>query len=291
MDSSSLKTRRRVVTDTNLTLNGGDVAETRKDIVRDRLREELRAIRRSPGLPSIDRIAGQDTLVDVLGDGDLVRAWVQLGRLYDDHGKDPETDIGAYFYLAGWEVGLNTVERRATRYAEQFAVDERTAIRRADRGLRTLADLVRDLDETARPWGLITLFQSGPTVDVIVRLMLAYESWRPAVIQVNGDDISDPDFTLHRDQQVVGGYYHQIVLKKLPLNLDVVRFEPMLSVRVHWPMPIWPTWQARWYIADRRLAAHARTFRDRTFEMQLEWTQDEAVQAAPPLARDERVWV
>lgn len=266
------------------------MADSLTDPVRDRLREELRAVRRMSGLPDVGRLAGKDHLIEALGEGDVARAWARLLRIHDEHGSDPATDIGAYFYLAGWDVGRETVDQRAKQYADTFHVTERTAIRRGDRGIANLAVLIRDTDETARPWGLITLFQSGNTVDVIVRLMLAFESWRPATIRINGNDRSDPDFTIHRDQAVTGGFYHQLVLEKLPLNVGAAQFEPMVSVVVHWPMPVWPTWQTRLYVADGRIAGYARTFRDRGFEVRLEWTREKAVRAlrAKGLAKDRR---
>jgi len=243
-----------------------------KDPTRDRLLNELRAMRRMPGLPMIDRLSGQNELIEALGYGDVERAWARLQRLRDEHGGDPQTDIGTYFYLAGWDIGRDTLDQRIKQYANHFGCDERTARRRGDRGADKLATLIRDQAETNRPWGLITLFQSAK-VDFIVRLMMTYESWRPAEIRINGEDVSDPVFTLHKNPDVTGGYYHQLIAEAVPLGTSAGENGTMASIVVHWPMPVWPTWQTAAYIADQRIVTRTRTYRDRGVEMRLEWSQ------------------
>lgn len=258
----------RVVTDRKLT--GGRAIAELKDPVRDALVAELRAIRKMPGLPTIERLTGQSELIDALGYGDVERAWARLERLREEHGGDPETDIGAYLYLSGWDVGRDTLDQRITLYAKQFACDERTSRRRGDRGTAKLATIIRDQSEGRRPWGLITLFQSGPTVDFIVRLMMAYESWRPAEIRINGEDVSDPTFTLHTNRDVIGGYYHQLIAEAVPLDRSVGQGGTMASIVIHWPMPVWPTWQTVANVSDSRVATRTRTYRDRGIEVALE---------------------
>jgi hypothetical protein len=222
------------------------------------------------GHPSIDRLSGQNDLVEALGYGDVERAWARFHRLRDEHGRDPQTDIGAYFYLAGWEIGRDTLDQRIMQYANEFPCNKRTALRRGDRGAVKLATLIRDQAETNRPWGLITVFQSGAKADFIVRLMMAYESWRPAEIRVNGNDVSDPTFTLHKNPDVTGGYYHQLIAESVALDTSVSQGGTMASIVVHWPMPVWPTWQTVANIGDQRLLVRTRTYRDRGVELRLE---------------------
>lgn len=241
-----------------------------KDPVHDALLADLRAIRKMPGHPSIERLNGQSELIEALGMGDLDRAWHRFEQLRGEHGTDPKTDIGAYFYLAGHEVGRDSLEQRITKYASVFACDERTARRRGDRGATKLATIIRDRSERNRPWGLITVFQTGDKVDFIVRLMMAYESWRPAEIRLNGQDISEPVFLLHKNPDVAGGYYHQLIAEAVPLDMAVGSGGTMASLVVHWPMPVWPTWQTLNHVANREVRAWTRTFRDRAIEVRLE---------------------
>lgn len=223
--------------------------------------------------------------------GDVHRAWERLERLQNGYGNDQETDIGAYFYLAGWGVGRESLNQRIEQYAKSFHCNERTVVRRADRGAVKLAVLIRDEAESSRPWGLLTLFQSGAKADVIVRLMLGFESWRPATVRVNGKDVSDPKFTIHRNEAVEGSFYHQIILQKVPLDLDALKHGTMASASVHWPMPVWPTWQTVAYVADPRIVTRTRTFRNRGVELKLEWTRETTSQESSPLMTNQRMWI
>lgn len=261
-----------------------------KDPVRDGLVRELRVIRRMGGLPAVERLTGHTELIEALGNGDVARAWARLERLRVEDGTDPETDVGAYFYLAGWDVGRSTLDQRIAQYADQFCCDARTARRRGDRGAVKLAIIIRDRAETNRPWGLITLFQSGSKVDFIVRLMMAYESWRPAEIRLNEHDISEPAFTLHRSPDVTGGYFHQLIAEGIALNTSVRKGDTMASLVVHWPMPVWPTWQTSAYVADQRLIVRTRTYRDRGISINLEWSQKVSALKSAALAADDRRW-
>lgn len=241
-----------------------------KDPVRDNLRLELRAIRKMAGMPAASRLTGQHELIDALGHGDVQRAWARLERIRDDYGADPETDIGAYFYSAGWGVGRETLDQRRKEYAKQFHCTDRTALRRSDRGIDELATIIRDEAEAKRPWGLITVFQSGDKADFIVRLMMAYESWRPAEIRLNGTDISEPVFTLHKNADVTGGYYYQLIAEAVPLDMSVPEGGTMASLIVHWPMPVWPTWQTVSHGSNPSVSVRTRTYRDRGIALALE---------------------
>lgn len=229
-----------------------------------------------PGWPAIERLSGQNELIEALGMGDVDRAWHRLQRLREEHGKNPESDIGAYFYLAGWDIGRETLDQRLTQYAEEYLCEKRTALRRGDRGALKLATIIRDRSETNRPWGMISVFQGGASVDFIVRLMMAYESWRPAEIRMNDENVSEPTFTLHKNPDVMGGYFYQFVAQDLPLDTTEAGRSTMASIVVHWPMPVWPTWQTMTHVADPRIWIRTRTFRDRGFEVWLEWHGEKA---------------
>lgn len=264
---------------------------TPKDPVRDGLVKELRALRREPGIPRIERLTGKHLLIETLGMGDVARSWERLEQLREEHGSDQAADIGAYFYLAGWGVGRDTLDQRIQRYAEVQHCNPRTGLRRADRGATKLAAIIRDQAEYTRPWGLITVFQSGERADVITRLMLGRESWRHPTIQLNGDDVADPQFTVHQNADVEGGLFHQFIAQCVPLDLNVTEFERMLSLYVHWPMPVWPTWQIAAYVADPRIIVRSRSFHSRAFEVWLEWSRSETASKCLPLVHDQRIWV
>ncbi len=53
-------------------------------------------------------------------------------------------------------------------------------------------------------------------------------------------------------------------------NGDVGTEGAMVSLVVHWPMPVWPTWQTAAYVADPRIISRTRTYRDRGIELRLE---------------------
>jgi hypothetical protein len=241
-----------------------------KDPIRDDLLRELRSIRKMPGLPTIERLSGHNELIEALGMGDVDRAWHRLLRLREEHGGDAATDIGAYFYLAGWDIGRDTLDQRISLYRNSFSCNERTALRRGDRGAVKLTTIIRDQAEENRPWGLITAFQSGTKVDFIIRLMMAFESWRPPEIRLNGRDISEPTFMLHANPDVIGGYYYQMILEAVTIDMAADgQGGTAVSLVVHWPMPVWPTWQTAAHIADPRIITRTRTYRDRGIELQL----------------------
>lgn len=262
-----------------------------KDPVADTLVKELLLLRREAGVPGIGRLADKDMLIDALGMGDLERAWIRLERLREQHGDDPQTDVGAFFYLAGWGARRSTLEQRIEQYAQEFNWVERTARRRGDRGAQALARLIRHEAETTRPWGLITVFQSGTTATFVTRLVMAYESWRPATVYLNDADVSDPQFVIHRNPDVEGSYYHQLILDNVALDLTVTQHQPMARLSVHWPMPVWPTWQVLTYIADPLILVKTTTYRSRSVEVALNWGRVEsATEGRHVMARDGRRW-
>ena len=126
---------------------------------------------------------------------------------------------------------------------------------------------------------------------MITRLMLGQESWRHPTIQLNGEDVTGPNFVVHRNPDVEGGLFHQHFAEGVPLNLNATKFERMLSLYVHWPMPVWPTWQIAAYVADPRIIVRSRSFHSRSFEVWLEWSRSVLVADCLPLMRDQRIWV
>lgn len=261
-----------------------------RDAVLDALVLDLREMRRRPGLPSVVRLEGLDQLVDVLGGGNVERTWESIERLRRDHGQDAESAVGAFFFTAGWAIGLDTLDQRLTVYAERYHVDPQTARRRSDRGIRVVAQQIRDGAELARPWGVISVFQSGDAAQVVLDFHLAFETLRPPVIHLNGDVVETAPFRPTPDPHDEGGFWFRLVLPECSLDLDVGFAQEMLKVRVDWAMPIWPTWQVLSWTADPRLMTRLRTFRARAAEMTIEWWRHPRPAEEPALVRDRAIW-
>ncbi|WP_309130355.1 hypothetical protein [Brevibacterium sp.] len=260
------------------------------DPIADQLKKDLRIFRRGEGEPSIERMTGLDTLTDALGEGIPSRAFDTMERYYDQHGHDPETDVGAFFYMSGWGVGLSSVNRRRDRYAEQFVCDISTAWRRSERGIKTLVMMIRDHHENSRPWAFVSIFQSGAAFQPFLDFNLGYESWRAPVITLDGKT-EEVDFHLHQNPDDGTRFTRRIILPESPLKTEVGFAEPMATLRVVWEMPVWPVWQLGSWTADPRIFTRLRTFRQRAIEVSLEWWRKELPTEIEALEGDDAIWV
>lgn len=260
-----------------------------KDPTRDGLIRELRIFRRGEGHPSAVRMTGLFYMTEALGEGIPERAFDELAALYEKHGQDPESAIGAYFYLAGWGVGLDSVDKRRFRYRDEFLRDISTPLRRSERGIQELATLIRDRGEHSRPWAFVSIFQSGDAFQPFLDFNLGYESWQQPSVFVNGDEIAI-EFHVHQDSDAKHRYTRRIVLPELPLNLDVGFAEPMAVVRVVWPMPVWPVWSVASWTADPRIMTRLRTFRQRAVEVSLQWWRQTPPGDVQGLVGDGAIW-
>jgi hypothetical protein len=240
---------------------------------RKAIEADLRSFRKGGGEPTEARLGGLFDLTEALGEGISERAFVALSRYYETHGTDPETDIGAYFYLAGWGVGGHSVDQRRGWYRDAFFVDISTAWRRAERGLKQLAALIRDHTEHSRPWAVISVFQTGGNFQAFLDFNLGYESWRPPAVYLNGEEVTDIEFRLHTadtsdpNRQGPGTrYVSRTVLPETPLDLRGETEEALGSVRVIWDMPVWPVWQTLGWTTNPNIYLRTRTFRQRAIE-------------------------
>lgn len=266
-------------------------ATTLKDPIRDDLIRELRLFRRGDGEPTAARMAGLFYLTEALGDGVPERAFDELAVLQRDHGADPLTNVGAFFYLSGWGVGLGTVDQRRRAYVgAHLAGDVSTPWRRSERGIAELATLIRDRDEHARPWAFVSVFQSGNAFQPVLDFNLRQESWTPPSVQIDGEPV-DVDFHVHKHPTVEGMFTRRFVLPESPLKLDVGFAERMAVVRVGWNMPVWPVWSVFSWTADPRIAVHLRTFRERAVEVSLQWWRHDPATAMDGLVTDGAIWV
>ena len=208
------------------------------DPLRQRLVAELRVLRRGQGAWAV-RVAPLVWLVDAAGLGMVERAVARLEQLRQELGTDPLSDVGAFFWLG--DVGITepevSLEQRLARYAEVFHCNERTALRRSDRGIAMLAAALRDEAER-RPFALIWLFQSAGSATVVLDCVMEAQSVREPV------------------QTAPGPYL------------------PCLAVRVLWDMPVWPVWQLTGWVVDPHYLVRLQTFRQRAAEVSLVWRDD-----------------
>lgn len=261
-----------------------------KDPTHDEIVKELIRFRKGEGAPTVARLAGLFYLVESLGDGSPDMAFTELTRLYEEHGTDPLTNIGAFFYLSGWAVGLGTVNQRRDLYVTRhLAGDISTPLRRSNRGIEQLATLIRDRDEVSRPWAFVSIFQHKNMFQPFLDFNLGFESWQKPSVYVNGDE-HHFDFVLHEDPATRNRYAKRIVMPETPLNLDVGFAETMSVVRVEWPMPIWPVWSVLSWTADPRIMTHLRTFRQRAVEVRLQWWRQTPPAQVEGLVSDGAIW-
>ena len=265
------------------------VANT-KDPLRDELLTELRTFRRGKGEPSEARLAGLFYLVEALGEGQVDQAFMALRQLHEAYGQDPLTDIGAYFYLSGWIVGLDSVDQRRVRYIDQhFASDVSTPWRRSERGISQLIALIRDRTEHRRPWAFVSIFQSGEKFQPVLDFNLAHESWRAPRAFIDDEEL-DLDFHVHASSEVPGLNNRRYVLPESPLTTQVGFAGTMASVKVVWQMPVAPLWSTLSWTADPRILTHMRTFRERAVEVRLQWWRETQPNDVEGLVTDGAIW-
>lgn len=260
-----------------------------KDPVRDALVRELRLFRKGAGDPDVTRLTGLFYLTEILGSGAPARAFDELSAIYREYGTDPVTDVGAYFYLSGWGIGLASVDQRRHSYYEEFVADISTSWRRSERGIARLVTLIRDRDEESRPWAFVSIFQSGNRFQPVLDFNLAHESWTHPLITLNDEPI-EFDFHLHKSLTTPGLYNRRFVLPESDIDTGAEFGEVMASMRVAWAMPVWPVWSLASWTADPRILTRMRTFRERVVEVSLEWWRRPADSEPLDLVTDGAIW-
>lgn len=260
-----------------------------KDPTRDEIFLELRTFRKGEGHPAVTRMTGLFYLTEILGNGATERAFQELERLYETHGRDPLTPVGAFFYLSGWGVGLDSVDQRRGRYRDTYYADVSTAWRRSERGIKELTTIIRDRDEKSRPWAFVSLFQSGNAFQPFLDFNLGFESLQKPVVFINGDEVPI-ELHFHKDPETKMRYTSRVVMPEMPLDLETGFGEPMATLRVLWTMPVWPVWSVMSWTADPRIVTHLRTFRERAVEVSLKWWRQMPASEVEGLVRDGAVW-
>jgi hypothetical protein avisC_04816 len=191
---------------------------------------------------------------------------------------DALEDHGAAVVWTAVERPEASLEQRLEAYAGVFHCNARTALQRSDRGIEVLAAAVRDGAEQQRPVGMVWLFQSGAVATVVLDFLVDRQSVRPPVVAVDGQVVSTPAFVGHRERDGAGRerFRARIVLDGLAVAVDAGAYQPCLSVRVVWDMPVWPLWQLTGWVVDPHYLVRLETFRQRAVEVCLLWRQDTA---------------
>lgn len=239
------------------------------DPLRHQLLKELRELRRGEGALVPERIATCEALVRVVGMGSVEQAHTTLYEMFKRYAVEPEGDIRAYLETSG--VGLDgaSLNQRLDAYAVAHHVDQRTGLRRSDRGANKLATLFRDEDLFFRPWGHLTMYQFGQSVLCTITLNFDPESeYRPPAVWVNDELQADLVFEFGGPDTDTG--YVQAVqhIDGFKLQRDA---KWLFKIDVEWRMGVWPQWVLATQLADNRLAAKIQAQRNYMTEATIIW--------------------
>ncbi|MEV6412075.1 hypothetical protein [Kribbella sp. NPDC051718] len=247
------------------------------DPTRDVLVDALRRFRRASGDLGRERVAADDTLQEWVGEGDLDQTWNIIMRLVEQSASDPAGDVFAFFASSGWQTSGDTLDTRLKKYAAKFHVDERTALRRSDRGAKKLAKMLRDALTYDRPLAQFFVFQDGPVLIPWLTIHVQEDSaWRRPRVYVNDQRVENLAFDVKGPGSFAGYLEAQERIADVPLDPTVGGYEPMASVRVQWAMPIWPSWDLSTHLADNRLVARLTVEKDGVAEVRVSWFGDDA---------------
>jgi hypothetical protein len=255
------------------------------DIIRKELLAELRQLRRAPGPFNEVRLGGAEMLIDYAGSGSVEQAFTFLMDLLDRDGADAESDVRAFYETAGYDTSGNNLDERLRAYATRHHVDERTGLRRSDRGADKISYVIRDQFHYDRPWCNLVAVQDGDQVTLRVAVEMPERShWRRPRVYINGELQDDRSFELH-DSKTASSYVTGVeIFRNVPLNLDASEDEPLLELRVFWIMPVWPFWQTGAHLVDPRIYAKLVNNREHSAELFIYWASEEAKVAGGPLA-------
>jgi hypothetical protein len=262
------------------------------DPLRLELLAELRSLRRLPGMFGVERIALSDMLVEFVGRGSVQLAYTTLLDVNDRDGKDPEGPIRAYFETAGVGVEGDNLDARLKAYAQIHHVEQRTGLRRSDRGAEELSYVLRDVFNYERPWCNLAAVQSGARVDVAVSIHLPEHSkWRRPHVYINEVKQENRLFELHDDPVVFGFVSGREKFDDIALDVSADDDTPLLRLRVVWIMPVWPSWQNGAHMVDPRLYARLTNDRDGSAGLTIYWTNAEAAESRAQTLLEYPGWV
>lgn len=238
------------------------------DPLRVQLLTELRALRRGQGVREAADLTPAEALTRVVGMGSVEQAFTTLVEMLKHEGTEPEGDIRAFLETCGLVSQGNTLEQRLRGYASAHYVDERTARRRSDRGAEALATIFRDEEVFYRPWGHLTMYQSGPLVFPAIALHMDPQTeYRPPAVWVN-DTLLDLAFDFSSVSPTTG-------YVRAGWHLEPVVLRPaakwLFKLDVEWRMAVWPQWVLGAQLADNRLVAKIQTQRNFMTEATITW--------------------
>jgi hypothetical protein len=239
------------------------------DPLKQQLLKELRELRRGEGALSPERISQCEALVRVVGMGSVEQAHATLFEMFKRYGVEPDGDIRAYLETSGIGLDGGSLNLRLAAYAALHHVDERTGLRRSDRGALKLATLFRDEELFFRPWGHLTLYQFGANVLVSIALHMDPESeYRAPAVWIN-DELQDDLVWTFETPSTSTGYVRALN------HIDSYTLQPeakwLFKVDVEWRMGVWPTWVLASQLADNRLVAKIQTQRNFMTEATITW--------------------
>jgi len=248
-------------------------------VARDELHRDLvrwlRALRRQPGLLAAERLAVSAPLISFIGNGSPVLAWNNLMALRKRYGTDPESDVGAFFYLSGWKIGGDSLEWRRNHYARRFACDDRTALRRADRGAATLATLIREEVNYDRPCGNVITYQDGNTASLLaIYRVRTGETFPVPRLSMDGTRWRLDQLAESSDASMDGFVDRRLKVINIPLVRTREVSDPCVELGLVWTPSIWPYWELVGHCADPRLHWHFTVDRSGMLSVSLNWASE-----------------
>ena len=249
----------------------------KEDVIRLELLAELRAFRRGSGPFGIERVALSEMLTEFVGRGSVEQAYAKLLDLLRRDGSDAEGDVRAYFETAGLDTPGQNLSERLASYSLRHHVEERTGLRRSDRGAERLSFVLRDEFNYERPWANIFVVQDGAFAELSVSVNLpSHSHWRRPVVFINDKEQERREFEL-QDSDVVPGFVFGLErFRRHPLNIEAGEDDPLLEIRVIWVLDVWPTWQSGVQLTDQRLYVKLANNRNHSAELMVNWVNAEA---------------
>jgi hypothetical protein len=250
------------------------------------LQADLRKIRRLPGDIDAVKLADASDLIDQLGNGSIDQALGQLSYIRERNDDGPDGDVRAYFFTAGFGVGGETLDWRLKRYAADRVVDERTGLRRSDRGIIKISRIIRDGLDYGRPYAHLFGVQNGTYFHTDITFQVLDKSiGRRPHIHINGERIMDFNFGF---QEIEPGSPFSKASATLPgttLDVTVKDGEPLIAVEVIWLTQVAPIWRLSTHFVDDRLTSHLEVYRDGSAEMEVSWFESFARASDAPLRK------
>lgn len=239
------------------------------DPLRQQLLSELRELRRGGGAFSAERLTECEALVRVVGMGSVEQLRGTLLEMFKRYGIEPESDVRAFLETSGVGLEGNSLNQRLSAYAASHHVDERTGLRRSDRGAAKLATLFRDEELFFRPWGHLTMYQFGRRVLTTIALHVDPASeYQPPTVWINGELLDSLDFQFGPPSERTGYVRALQHVDDFELSAEG---DLLFRIDVEWRTGVWPQWVLAAQLADPRLLAKIQTQRNYMTEATISW--------------------